>query len=123
VITLSNDHCEVYLDAVEHHGGDAAESRIYASQLTILAEDPERIWAQIGEHAFYQVNTGHWGDPAIADWRSVESDRRGAPTSVVRFTNVHKTRRPPAGDGGRLAWSGPLSLVAGTGFEPATSGL
>ena len=25
--------------------------------------------------------------------------------------------------GGRLAWSGPLSLVAGTGFEPATSGL
>jgi hypothetical protein len=59
VITLSNDHCQVHLDAVEHHGGDAAESRIYASQWTIVAEDPERIWAQIGEHAFYQVNTGH----------------------------------------------------------------
>ena len=32
-------------------------------------------------------------------------------------------KRPPAHAGGRLAWSEPLSLVAGTGFEPATSGL
>jgi hypothetical protein len=37
--------------------------------------------------------------------------------------NVHKSRRPPAHAGGRLAWSGPLPVVAGTGFEPATSGL
>ena len=37
--------------------------------------------------------------------------------------NVHKMKRPPAETGGRLAWSGPISLVAGTGFEPATSGL
>jgi hypothetical protein len=68
VIILSNDHCQVYLDAVEHHGGDAAESRIYASQWTIVAEDPERIWAQIGEHAFIRSTpaTGA-SNPAIAD--------------------------------------------------------
>src|ERR1700676_3491878 len=32
-------------------------------------------------------------------------------------------KRPPAHAGGRLAWAEPLSLVAGTGFETATSGL
>lgn len=56
VITLSNDHCQVYLDAVERHGGDLAEARIYASQWTIVADDPERVWAQVGEHARYQLN-------------------------------------------------------------------
>jgi transposase len=34
-----------------------------------------------------------------------------------------QNERPPADAGGRLACSEPLSLVAGTGFEPATSGL
>jgi len=56
VITLSNDHCQTYLDAVTRHGGNVADSRIYASQWTIVAEDPEKVWAEIGERALYQLN-------------------------------------------------------------------
>ena len=56
--------------------------------------------------------------------RAVDVDWRRAPL----VHNVHKTKRPPANADGRLAWSEPLSLVAGTvvgltGFEPATSGM
>jgi len=53
---------------------------------------------------------------ALDGLRRTDADRRS-------FTSVHKTKRPPADAGGRLAWSRPVSLVAGTGFEPATSGM
>jgi alkanesulfonate monooxygenase SsuD/methylene tetrahydromethanopterin reductase-like flavin-dependent oxidoreductase (luciferase family) len=57
VITLSNDHCQWYLDAVARHGRDVAEARIYASQWAIVAEDPEKVWAEgAGEKALYQLN-------------------------------------------------------------------
>ena len=56
VITLSNDHCQVYLDALERHGRDVNEGRIYASQWTIIADDPERVWAQVSENVLYQMN-------------------------------------------------------------------
>ncbi len=53
---------------------------------------------------------------ALDGLRTRDADRRS-------FTSVHKTKRPPADAGGRLAWSRPVSVVAGTGFEPATSGM
>ncbi len=56
VITISGDHYRMYLDAVERHGGNAAEARIYASQWAIVADDPERVWSQVAEHARYQLN-------------------------------------------------------------------
>ena len=62
VITLSNDHCQVYLDALERHGRDVSEGRIYASQWAIIAEDPERVWAQVSENVLYQMNKYiEWG--------------------------------------------------------------
>jgi alkanesulfonate monooxygenase SsuD/methylene tetrahydromethanopterin reductase-like flavin-dependent oxidoreductase (luciferase family) len=56
VITLSNDHFRWYTDALERHGRDLGTGRIYASQWAIVAEDPERVWAEVGEHALYQMN-------------------------------------------------------------------
>jgi len=57
VITLSNDHCQWYLDAVARHGGDLDAARIYASQWVIIAADPEKVWAEgVGEKAPYQIN-------------------------------------------------------------------
>jgi hypothetical protein len=63
------------------------------------------------------------GNPAITASIAFLDSVRNTDADGRSFTNVHKTKRPPAAAGGRLAWSGPLSLVAGTGFEPATSGL
>ena len=57
VITLSNDHFRWYLDAVEKYGGNVDEARIYASQWVIVAEDPEKVWAEgVGERALFQIN-------------------------------------------------------------------
>jgi alkanesulfonate monooxygenase SsuD/methylene tetrahydromethanopterin reductase-like flavin-dependent oxidoreductase (luciferase family) len=62
VITLSNDHFQVYLDALERQGRDVTEGRIYASQWTIIAEDPEHVWAQVSENVLYQMNKYiEWG--------------------------------------------------------------
>jgi hypothetical protein len=43
--------------------------------------------------------------------------------SFPRCPNVPKAKWPPVCTGGHLPWSKTTSLVAGTGFEPATSGL
>ena len=57
VITLSNDHFRWYLDAVQKYGGNVDEARIYASQWVIVAEDPEKVWAEgVGERALFQIN-------------------------------------------------------------------
>ena len=66
MITLSNDHCEGYLDAVEHHGCDAAESRIYASQWTIVADNPERVWTQANTLSIRSTPATGESNPAIA---------------------------------------------------------
>ena len=59
---LSNAHCQVYLDALQRHGRDVSEGRIYASQWTIIADDPERVWAQVSENVLYQMNKYiEWG--------------------------------------------------------------
>ena len=53
-----------------------ASSRIYASQWTIVAEDPERVWAQVGEHALYQLNK-------YIEWGSFEG-----PNQPSQFANT-----------------------------------
>ena len=56
-----------YLDAVRQHRGDLTEAAIYAGQWVIIADDPEREWAKIGDHALYQMNEyvawGAFGPP------------------------------------------------------------
>lgn len=79
VITLANDHCQVYMDAFARHGRDAAEARIYASQWTIVAEDPERVWSEISEHVRYQLNK-------YIEWGSFEGP--GQPTSFPDAQSV-----------------------------------
>jgi len=56
VITLVNDHCAWHMDAIAEYGRDPAEARIYASQWSIVADDPERVWSRISEHVRYQRN-------------------------------------------------------------------
>ena len=52
----------MYVDAVERHGRDVSAERIYASQWTIIAEDPERVLAQVSENVLYQMNKYiEWG--------------------------------------------------------------
>lgn len=79
VITLTNDHLQVYVDAVARHGRDSAEARIYASQWSIVAEDPERTWAQISEHVRYQLNK-------YIEWGSFEGP--GQPTEFPTAQSV-----------------------------------
>lgn len=79
VITLANDHCQVYMDAIERHGKDPAQARIFASQWSIVAEDPERTWAQISEHVRYQLNK-------YVEWGSFEGP--GQPTSFPDAQSV-----------------------------------
>jgi alkanesulfonate monooxygenase SsuD/methylene tetrahydromethanopterin reductase-like flavin-dependent oxidoreductase (luciferase family) len=79
VITLANDHCQVYMDAIARHGKDPAEARIYASQWRIVADDPERVWSQISEHVRYQLNK-------YIEWGSFEGP--GQPTSFPDAQSV-----------------------------------
>ena len=47
---------------MERLGKDPAQAKIYAGQWTVIAEDPERVWSQIGKHALYQLNNYiEWG--------------------------------------------------------------
>jgi alkanesulfonate monooxygenase SsuD/methylene tetrahydromethanopterin reductase-like flavin-dependent oxidoreductase (luciferase family) len=45
-----------YAEALGRVGKDPAAGRIYALQWAIVDEDPERTWAEIGDHAVYQWN-------------------------------------------------------------------
>jgi alkanesulfonate monooxygenase SsuD/methylene tetrahydromethanopterin reductase-like flavin-dependent oxidoreductase (luciferase family) len=64
--TQNTDHAS-YLDALERVGKSRADGQIYAGQWAVIAEDPEREWARIGQHALYQINTyismGAFGPP------------------------------------------------------------
>ncbi len=66
-LSTQNDHHQMYLDALEANGRDPADGRIYAGQWAVIADDPERTWAAIGEHAMYQLNQyvswGAFGPP------------------------------------------------------------
>jgi alkanesulfonate monooxygenase SsuD/methylene tetrahydromethanopterin reductase-like flavin-dependent oxidoreductase (luciferase family) len=45
-----------YVEALPRVGKDPAEGAIYALQWPIIDEDPQRTWAEIGQHAVYQWN-------------------------------------------------------------------
>ncbi|OZG26444.1 LLM class flavin-dependent oxidoreductase [Williamsia sp. 1138] len=55
-LSTQNHHHAVYLDALEKVGKSRADGKIYAGQWAIVADDPEREWARIGEYAMYQIN-------------------------------------------------------------------
>lgn len=94
VITLSNDHFRWYTDALERHGRDLRVGRIYASELAIVAEDPERVWAEVGEHALCQMNEYiAWGSFEGPDQLSSSRTRRRYSTRA--FTGSWTRRLPP----------------------------
>lgn len=66
-LSTQNVHHQSYLDALAKLGKDPATGRIYAGQWAIIAEDPEREWDRIGDHALYQLNQyvawGAFGPP------------------------------------------------------------
>jgi alkanesulfonate monooxygenase SsuD/methylene tetrahydromethanopterin reductase-like flavin-dependent oxidoreductase (luciferase family) len=47
---------DMYLDALDAVGKPRESGQIAVMQWWIIAEDPERTWAEIGKHALYQVN-------------------------------------------------------------------
>ena len=55
--------------------------------------------------------------------RRSSSATTGIPNQMMSATNVHKSVRKLHENGPRRVLRGPFYLVAGTGFEPATSGL
>jgi alkanesulfonate monooxygenase SsuD/methylene tetrahydromethanopterin reductase-like flavin-dependent oxidoreductase (luciferase family) len=62
VITLSNDHIQIYLDALVANGRRPEDGDVYASQWVVIAQDPEEEWRRIGENVLYQVNKYiEWG--------------------------------------------------------------
>jgi alkanesulfonate monooxygenase SsuD/methylene tetrahydromethanopterin reductase-like flavin-dependent oxidoreductase (luciferase family) len=74
-LSTQNAHQPSFLAAWERLGRPVEEARIYAGQWAIIAEDPERTWARIGEHALYQLNE-------YIAWGAF-----GPPEDVPRFTD------------------------------------
>jgi alkanesulfonate monooxygenase SsuD/methylene tetrahydromethanopterin reductase-like flavin-dependent oxidoreductase (luciferase family) len=66
-LSTQNIHQPAYLEALGRLGKDPAAGEIYAGQWAVIAEDPEREWARIGQHALYQLNNyiswGAFGPP------------------------------------------------------------
>jgi alkanesulfonate monooxygenase SsuD/methylene tetrahydromethanopterin reductase-like flavin-dependent oxidoreductase (luciferase family) len=66
-LSTQNAHQPAFLAAWERLGKPLEVARIYAGQWAVIAEDPERTWARIGEHALYQLNQyiswGAFGPP------------------------------------------------------------
>jgi alkanesulfonate monooxygenase SsuD/methylene tetrahydromethanopterin reductase-like flavin-dependent oxidoreductase (luciferase family) len=69
-LSTRNEHQELYLESLERLGKDPRKGRIAALQWLVVAEDPERVWAEIGDHAVYQLNanilTGAYPGPPIS---------------------------------------------------------
>jgi alkanesulfonate monooxygenase SsuD/methylene tetrahydromethanopterin reductase-like flavin-dependent oxidoreductase (luciferase family) len=74
-MATQNSHFDWFLEGLRLAGKDPAAGRIYAGQWVIVAEDPERVWAEIGDHALYQLNT-------YIEWGAF-----GPPDQVPRFEN------------------------------------
>jgi len=66
-LSTQNSHHQSYVDALGRLGKPVDEARIYAGQWAVIADDPERTWARIGQHALYQMNNyitwGAFGPP------------------------------------------------------------
>lgn len=66
-LSTQNHHQQAFLDAWVKYGRDPDDAQIMAGQWAVVAEDPERVWSEIGHHAMYQLNAyiewGAFGDP------------------------------------------------------------
>lgn len=93
-LSTQNDHQSMYLEALEKQGKDPAEGRIHAGQWTIIDEDPERTWAEIGDHAVYQLNE-------YIGWGAF-----GPPDEVPRFPD----RDAVVEGGGFALWDGETAV-------------
>jgi alkanesulfonate monooxygenase SsuD/methylene tetrahydromethanopterin reductase-like flavin-dependent oxidoreductase (luciferase family) len=51
-----NPHLGLYVDGLRAEGRDPSEGTIAALQWIVVAEDPERAWAEVGPRALYQIN-------------------------------------------------------------------
>lgn len=99
VITLSNQHFQMYFDALAEHGKPVEEGRIYASQWVVVAEDPEKLWADgLGERVLFQLNE-------YITWGVFDSP-------ATRGRRVSRTRRP--------CWT-PASIASWTRRWPSTN--
>jgi alkanesulfonate monooxygenase SsuD/methylene tetrahydromethanopterin reductase-like flavin-dependent oxidoreductase (luciferase family) len=93
-LSTQNDHQPIYLEALRRHGKDPSRATIHAGQWTIVDEDPERAWAQIGDHAVYQLNE-------YLDWGAF-----GPPDEVPRFPD----RDAVVAGGAYQLWDGPTAV-------------
>lgn len=103
-LSTQNAHQQMYLDALERHGKDPAQGHIHAGQWAIVAEDPEKVWAEIGQHALYQLNEyigwGAFGPPdQVPQFPSAEAILEAGgftlwdgPTAVAELTNLLRER-------------------------------
>jgi alkanesulfonate monooxygenase SsuD/methylene tetrahydromethanopterin reductase-like flavin-dependent oxidoreductase (luciferase family) len=94
-LSTQNDHQAIYLEALERHGKDPAQGRIHAGQWVIIDEDPEKTWAEIGDHALYQLNE-------YICWGAF-----GPPDEVPRFPD----RDAIVAGGGFQLWDGPTAVT------------
>src|SRR3546814_15728728 len=61
-LSTQNHHQEAFLEAWQRHGRDLDDARIMAGQWAVVAEDQEKVWAEIGACAVYQLNAyNQWG--------------------------------------------------------------
>jgi alkanesulfonate monooxygenase SsuD/methylene tetrahydromethanopterin reductase-like flavin-dependent oxidoreductase (luciferase family) len=69
VLTMSNAHQPAYLEALDLIGKPREQGRIFAGQWAVIAEDPERVWADVGKYALHQMNDyismGAFGPPDV----------------------------------------------------------
>jgi alkanesulfonate monooxygenase SsuD/methylene tetrahydromethanopterin reductase-like flavin-dependent oxidoreductase (luciferase family) len=94
-LSTQNDHQPLYLEALERHGKDPAEGKIHAGQWAIIDDDPERTWAEIGDHALYQLNE-------YISWGAF-----GPPDQVPRFPDPQAI----VDGGGFQLWDGPTAVA------------
>lgn len=108
-LSTQNDHQAAFLDAWQRHGRDLDDARIMAGQWAVVAEDPEKVWAEIGDCAVYQLNAyiewGAFGDPDTVPRFQTSADvlARGAyrlldaPMAVEEILEL-KRQRPQVRD-------------------------
>lgn len=94
-LSTQNAHIPTYLEALERHGRDPATTSIHAGQWAIVDEDPERAWAEIGEHALYQLNE-------YIGWGAF-----GPPDQVPKFPDPQAI----VDNGGYLLWDGATAVA------------
>ena len=96
-----------------HHGRALACRALKASSLTAdLRHPPTTFEYDRLTTAMMRATIGE-SDPAIRHPSPLHDGVRTTRADRRSFTSVHKTKRPPAHAGGRLAWSEPLSISSG----------